>query len=169
MGAPEAMTPEAMTLEAMTVEVRHLFPAGPERVWDLLTSVERMAGLGPEHLEAHWATPGPALGAQFTGRNRRDGREWTLSCTVDVYEPPDRFGWLVGEPSEPSSWWRYELLPGTSGGTLVAQRFRLGPGFSFLRRAVEKYPDREAEFVAGRIDELTSGMRATFSAAVTLL
>lgn len=156
-------------VDTMVIEVRHDFAANITDVWNLLTDVERMAGLGPEHLHAQWSTPGPALGAQFTGRNARDGREWTLPCTVDLYEPPQRFGWVVGDPAQPSSSWRYELRPNGAGGTEVRQQFSHGPGFTFLRRAVEKYPDREVEFVSGRAEELTAGMRATLAAAAGLL
>jgi uncharacterized protein YndB with AHSA1/START domain len=155
--------------DTMVIEVQHHFPVDIERVWMLLTDIERMAGLGPENVESRWTTPGRTLGAQFTGRNVRNGREWTMPCTVDVYQPPTAFGWAAGDPGQPTAWWRYDLVPGHHGGTDVAQRFTHGPGFSYLRRAMEKYPNREAEFVQERADELAAGMRATLSAAAALL
>lgn len=157
-------------VDTMVVEVGYRFPAVIEQVFALLSDVERMAGLGPEHLEACWVGDGgPRLGAQFTGRNLREGREWTSPCTVNRYEPPARFGWVVGDPATPSSVWRYDLISGDAGGTEVLQQFRHGPGFSFLRRAVEKYPDREEAFVSGRAAELAAGMQATLSAAAAVL
>jgi catechol 2,3-dioxygenase-like lactoylglutathione lyase family enzyme len=39
-------------LSAMSVTVSRRFAANPNTVWDLLSDVEAMAGLGPEHAEA---------------------------------------------------------------------------------------------------------------------
>ena len=58
-------------LSVMKVEVSHHFNAPIEAVWALLSDVERIAGLGPEHVEAHWLGEERGLGAQFSGKNRR--------------------------------------------------------------------------------------------------
>ena len=63
----------------MVVEVTHRFQTPIAEVWALLSDVERMAGLGPEHVEAHWLEPGPRVGASFTGKNNRDGISNNLS------------------------------------------------------------------------------------------
>lgn len=65
-------------LTDMVVEVRMRLPAPRDRVFALLTDVEQMAGLGPEHSEARWTSDGPALGATFVGRNSRGGHEWDV-------------------------------------------------------------------------------------------
>ena len=127
-------------VDTMTVVVQHRMPASTERVWDLLSDVERMAGLGPENVATRWVDPGPAVGARFTGRNLREGREWTVTCLVTVCDRPSAFEWIVGGVAEPSSTWRYDLTDEGAGGTLVTHLFRHGPGFTFLRRAVEKCP-----------------------------
>jgi uncharacterized protein YndB with AHSA1/START domain len=155
-------------VDEMVVEVTQRFAAPPVRVWDLLSDVERMAGLGPEHVEAHWEDPGPALGARFSGRNVREGRDWAVGCRVVACDRPSRFGWIVGNPAEPSAEWLYELAS-DGDGTLVTQRFRHGPGFSYLRRQAEKYPDRAAQVVADRATELAANMRAALTAADALL
>lgn len=41
-------------VEDMTVDVEHHFDAPAEQVFALLTDVEPMAGLGPEHESAAW-------------------------------------------------------------------------------------------------------------------
>ena len=76
------MTPVDLT--AMAVEVAVRFNEPPETVWGLLTDVERMAGLGPEHFRARWLTPGPSVGARFEGWNRIGEREWDVTCVVTV-------------------------------------------------------------------------------------
>ena len=155
-------------VDGMVVEVRHHFDASPERVWDLLSDVERMAGLGPEHFSARWGDQARAVGARFEGSNRRDGREWTAPCQVVVCERPSRFGWLVGLPEQPSSYWTYEIRS-DGEGTSVTQRFEHGRGFTFLRRAVDKYPDRADELIAARAAELKANMTAALTGAQALL
>lgn len=155
-------------LEEMTVEVEAVLPAPPEVVFALVTDVERVAGLGPEHAAAAWRGDGRGVGAVFDGTNRRGDREWTVPCVVTAYDPPGSFGWLVGDPAQPSAWWSWELTP-VDGGTRAVHAFRHGPGFTFLRRAVERAPEREAELVAGRAADLGAGMRAVLAALPRLL
>ena len=88
------MTP--IDLTSMTVEVAVQFDSPPEGVWDLLTDVERMAGLGPEHVRARWLAPVPEVGARFEGWNRMGDREWNVICVVTACRRPECFGWNVG-------------------------------------------------------------------------
>lgn len=156
------------TLEGVAVEVRATLPGSPAQVFALLTDVERMAGLGPEHAAAAWQDERRGVGAVFTGSNVRDGRSWDVPCTVTAWEPPRAFAWLVGDPACPSATWAYDLQA-DGDGTVVTQTFRHGPGFTFLRRVVEKHPERAAEAVAFRSAELERNMRAVLAAAADLL
>jgi hypothetical protein len=94
----------------MVVEVSAGLPCPPEQAFALLSDVERMAGLGPEHLEARWVDGTRGLGARYTGRNRRGDREWEVHCEVVGYEPPRLFAWRVGDLDAPTGFWSYELL-----------------------------------------------------------
>ena len=49
-------------------------------------------------------------------------------------------------------------------GSRVRQRFTHGPGFSYLRAAAVKTPDRAAEIIAARRDGLRANMRDTLAA-----
>jgi uncharacterized protein YndB with AHSA1/START domain len=160
-------------LSAMTVEVTHRFAADIGRVWALLSDFERMAGLGPEHLAARvdgdaGGREGPAVGTTFTGRNRIGDREWEVPCHVVAVEAPTHLAWTVLDPAEPSSTWTYDLSP-DGDGTVVVQRFRHGPGFSYLRASVERHPERAEDIVRGRAEMLRSNMEATLRAAGRLL
>jgi len=77
------------------------------------------------------------------------------------------FAWVVlddsGDPARPSSSWRYRIDP-LPGGSTVRQRFTHGPGASYLRAAAANAPDRAAEIIAARRDELRANMRATLRA-----
>ncbi|MDP9434365.1 MAG: SRPBCC family protein [Actinomycetota bacterium] len=155
-------------LQDMVVEVREHLPAPQDRVFALLADVERTAGLGPEHRRARWTSDRRGVGATFAGWNERDGRTWEVPCRVVVHEPPTRFGWVVGDADSPTSSWTYRLTV-RDDGTDVVQQFRHGPGWSYLRTACERYPDRAAGFVAGRARELETNMRAVLRAAAALL
>ena len=161
--------PNQVDLSAMTVEVAVRFDAPRQAVWDLLTDVERMAGLGPEHFRARWLTPAPAVGARFQGWNRIGDRVWDVICVVTECHPPESVAWNVGEGPLASSTWSYRITPGIDGSSLVTQHFRHGPGGSGVRDAVERYPDRADEIVAGRSAALRSNMVSTLEAAAQLL
>lgn len=157
-----------MSVDGAVAQVEVVLDAPPERVFALLTDVERTGGLGPENARNVWESDARGVGAVFRGTNDRDGRVWEVPCSVVEHVPPSRFAYAVGDPARPSATWSYDLAPVT-GGTRVVQRFVHGPGMTYLRRAVEKHPDREAELVAGRLAELERGMRATLQAVGALL
>jgi hypothetical protein len=81
---------------------------------------------------------------------------------------PCAFAWVVlddsGDPARPSSSWRYLIDP-LPGGSRVRQCFTHGPGFSYLRAAAVKAPDRAAEIIAGRRASMSATLRAMKAAA----
>ena len=87
---------------------------------------------------------------------------------VTEADRPRVFAWVVlddsGESARPSSSWRYRIDPLPGGGSTVRQRFAHGPGASYLRAAAANAPDRAAEIIAARRDELRANMRATLHA-----
>jgi uncharacterized protein YndB with AHSA1/START domain len=157
-----------VNLQEVVVEVRVVLPAPREQVFALLSDVERMGGLGPENVRTQWESDEHGVGARFRGWNERDGRAWDVPCTVVEHDPPVRFAWVTGPFGDPSATWSYELAD-VDGGTQVQQRFQHGPGFTYLRRAVEKHPERAEELLAARTAELERNMRATLEAAGRLL
>jgi uncharacterized protein YndB with AHSA1/START domain len=154
-----------MDLSEMVVEVAEVVPAPPDEVFALLTDVELMAGLGPEHVGARWVGTVRGVGAAFVGVNRRQGiGTWEVRCRVVEHEPPTRFAWATGDADEPSALWSYTLRP-IEGGTQVIQRFQHGPGRSYLRLSCEKRPEKAGQYVAGRAAELEGNMRSVLRAA----
>ncbi len=167
----------ADALADMAVEVTATFDAPIDEVWALLSDVERMAGLGPEHYRAAWDTSGPAAGARFTGWNRNGDFEWDVRCVVTGCRPPQFLEWTVGTAPEHSSTWSYTLSEGpgdrSSGGsgatTIVVQRFRHGPGVSYVRMRVDRRPEDVEAIMAGRCAMLRAGMEQTLAAARRVL
>jgi uncharacterized protein YndB with AHSA1/START domain len=161
------VTPVDLTSMAVDVSVR--FDAPVEEVWNLLTDVERMAGLGPEHFRARWLTPGPAVDARFEGWNRIGDFEWDVICVVTRCSPPGFIEWNVGEGPLPSSTWSYTITSEPGGSSLVTQRFRHGPGGSGVSAAIERHPERAEDIVTGRSRALRTNMVSTLEAAAALL
>jgi uncharacterized protein YndB with AHSA1/START domain len=155
-------------LSAMKVVVSLHFNAPIEAVWALLSDVERMAGLGPEHVEAHWLSEERGVGARFSGKNRRGDDEWEVPCHVTECDRPTRFSWTVLEPDNPSSRWSYTLAAeGT--GTLVVERFEHGPNYSFTRIWAEEHPAEALSIIRERAETLRADMRATLVCAERVL
>ena len=155
----------------LTVAAEEVVAAPPELVWDLVTDVTRIGGWSPECVRAAWLgePAGPQPGARFTGHNRLpNGFEYEVTCLVTEADRPRAFAWVVlddsGDPARPSSSWRYRIDPLPGGGSTVRQRFAHGPGASYLRAAAANAPDRAAEIIAARRDELRANMRATLRA-----
>lgn len=156
-------------LADMAVEVTATFDAPIDQVWALLSDVERMAGLGPEHYAAAWVTTGPAVGAAFTGWNHNGVMEWEVRCVVTGCRPPEFIEWTVGTAPDHSSAWSYELARGPGGSTVVTQRFQHGPGFSYVRQRVDQTPDQTQAVIGGRSAMLRDGMATTLAAAARVV
>lgn len=158
------ITSRTDVLAGWQVTVRKTIARPPQDIFALLTDVERMAGLGPEHHLARWLTEFREEGARFQGFNRIGVFKWAVVCKVTVFERPRRFGWTVGDPREPSSTWTYTLET-TNGGagdaTTVTQTFEHGPGPSFVRRAVELAPAAADNIITARTHQLRRNMSAT--------
>lgn len=156
-------------LDSMAVEVTATFDAPIEAVWSILSDVERMAGLGPEHYAARWDTPGPATGARFTGRNRIGDFDWEVPCLVTACRPPEFIEWTVGTAPDHSSTWSYQLRRMPGNGTTVVQRFEHGPGFSYVRQRIDADPRGAASIIERRSATLRANMETTLAAVAPLL
>jgi hypothetical protein len=152
----------------MWVEVADNFDQPIETVWALVSDVERMAGLGPEHVEASWVGDERGLGAHFIGKNCRGDMTWEVPCWVTEWEDPRRFAWTVLEPENPSSRWSYTLAP-KGAGTLVVQRFEHGPNYSFTRLWAEERPQEAETIIRERSVVREADMKATLVNAAHLL
>ncbi|MCU1593076.1 MAG: putative cyclase/dehydrase [Frankiales bacterium] len=155
-----------MDLTSVGVEVEHHFDAPVEDVFALLTDVERMAGLGPEHERAQWLDEART---RFRGWNRLGERTWEVVCPVITFEPPTAFAFVVGDdPAHPSSTWSYTLTA-EGPGTLVRQRFQHGPGESGLSHAVRHDPDHAQAIIDRRLEQHANNMIVVLRAAEALL
>ncbi|GII79201.1 hypothetical protein Sru01_41830 [Sphaerisporangium rufum] len=153
------------------VEVEATLDLPPERVWELVTDVARVPEWSPECWKTEWldgADGGVRAGRRFAGSNRRQDREWTVTCLVTEADAPRAFGWSVldraEDPERPSSRWRYELAPAGPGRTLVRHSFVHGPGESGLREMMRANREIAAIILEVRLGELRRHMTDTLQA-----
>jgi uncharacterized protein YndB with AHSA1/START domain len=143
---------------AVTAEI--YIEAPPERVWELASDIFLMPRLSSELQEVAWldGVTGPAVGHRFTGRSAHPAMgEWETVSTVTECDPPRRFAWAVGDPGHPSATWRFTLRP-DGAGTLLEQRYQMGPARSGLNIAIDAMPDKEQKIVFVRLREHEKAM-----------
>ena len=143
-------------------------PIPCERMWDLITAVDRIGEWSPEAIGGTWddGAQGPVPGARFISRNRfADAFVSTVTCVVIEAERPSTFAWTVLDDSGlVGSTWRYELREGGEpGSTLVYHWFTHGPGITGARVAAEADP----QALNSRLVMLCRNMTTTIDAMVT--
>jgi uncharacterized protein YndB with AHSA1/START domain len=155
-----------------TVDVMTEVDLTPERVWALVTAVDRIGEWSPECVGAQWLTDGrvPRVGARFEGLNRFGGVfESTSICVVIEADRPRSFAWAVLDDrldiDTPGSLWRYDIARAAGAGrTFVRHEFVHGPGLTGVREPAERDPARAAEIMTARLDELGRNMERTIGA-----
>lgn len=131
-----------------TVEVSTLIDAPVEAVWPLVSDINISSEFQDEFQRAEWLDD-VGLGARFRGYNERRDAQWDTTCHVIAYEEYSVFGWAVEDPNDPVATWTFSLEPDAEGTRLTYTRV-VGTAPSGLSSAIEKYPDREEEFIARR-------------------
>jgi hypothetical protein len=140
-----------------------LVDAPPGVVWPLVCDISLPARFSDEFLGAAWLddADAPRVGARFIGRNRHAAiGDWETECTVVELEPLRAFGYVVGDPAEPSSQWLYTLSP-EGRFTRLELRMRMGPARSGINRAIDAMPDKETRILRRRLGELRANIEAT--------
>ncbi|GAA5192312.1 hypothetical protein GCM10023322_51650 [Rugosimonospora acidiphila] len=140
-------------------------PVSRERMWELITAVERIGEWSPETIGGSWDEPArvPAAGTRFTAHNRfPDGQIGTVTCVITEARPPSAFAWTVLDAGGlVGSAWRYELREGVEPGTtLVYHSFTHGPGMTGARTRAEADPQE----LGTRLVTLCRNMTTTIGA-----
>jgi uncharacterized protein YndB with AHSA1/START domain len=99
-------------------EVSTHVDAPPERVWAIVTDIERMGEWSPECTGGKWlrGATGPAVGATFRGTNKRGLLRWFTHCKVAEADQPRHFAFDVRENG---ARWGYRFEPDAGGTTLT--------------------------------------------------
>ena len=126
--------------------------ASPAVVYALITDLSRMAEWSPECVGIDGLSDSvAAVGSTFTGRNARDGNEWTTDCRVLAAKADEKFSFFAGD-DETGTTWTFSLAP-TATGT------RLTESFDSLRL---RHPEW-VEMLSGRAEQLVDDMQITLA------
>ncbi|MBT1184019.1 SRPBCC family protein [Streptomyces sp. CJ_13] len=94
-------------------------------VYELISNVSTISRWSPNATDAAYDPgAGPRAGAWFSGRNRKDGREWTTRSQVVRADPAIAFGFVVGGTENGIVHWGWTLQP-QGRGTIVQQSWQL--------------------------------------------
>ena len=103
------------------VSVVREITAPVDRVWSLVTDLPRMGEWSPENQGGEWlnGASGPAVGAEFKGRNKNGKKAWSTKVKVVEFDAPRKFVFalMVGK----KSWcdWVYEVEPTATGSRVT--------------------------------------------------
>ncbi len=148
-----------------STEAELVIAAPPAVVWPVVCDIAMPARFSSEFQGGEWldGTTGPALGAQFRGRNFHQAvGTWETVSTIAEFEPERLFGWAVGDPAVPAARWRFSLQPEGSG-TRLRQWMQIGPGESGISALIAQMPDKESRILHRRLREHHANMVATLA------
>jgi uncharacterized protein YndB with AHSA1/START domain len=88
----------------------------PQKVYELISDVTRMAQWSPESAGGQWLTGEPGtVGSTFRGDNRRPWMKWSTICTVIAADPGKRFAFTVQASGRPVATWEFDIAPRAVG------------------------------------------------------
>lgn len=102
--------------------------APPERVWQLVTDLPRMASWSPEVAKTIVRGGPVGLGTKTLNINRRGFRVWPTRAKVIRFEPHTEFAFRI---KDNKTIWSFSLAP-TAAGTQVTQRREAPDGLTLI-------------------------------------
>ncbi|MFI2350718.1 SRPBCC family protein [Streptomyces sp. NPDC019443] len=112
-------------LDASGFARRGWVDATPARVYDLVSDVSAIGRWSPNATDVTFDQgAGPWVGAWSSGRNRKDGREWTTRSQVVRADPGGAFTFVVGGAEDGIVQWSWTFHP-QGRGTVVEQSWQL--------------------------------------------
>ncbi|MGB8405980.1 MAG: SRPBCC domain-containing protein [Mycobacterium sp.] len=116
--------PRRGRLHTQTASIR--ITAAPERVWELITTVDAVCLWYDTWDTVQNDTTDPRLrvGSSFHLTRRRRGRAVTARCQVTDLTAPSRLCWEQSAPHTPTTTVEFLLIPGTETGTTELRHTR---------------------------------------------
>ena len=144
--------------------------AAPADVFALVSDITRTGEWSPQCYRIEWdedADPQPpAVGATFTGHNRKPGREWTTVSEVLTWEKDREFSWRV---ISSNTVWGYRLEPVNrrDDATVLTEFTEFTPdGETFF---VQKYGEDALIEEAVRKEDAVDGITETLQSIKAIL
>jgi uncharacterized protein YndB with AHSA1/START domain len=107
---------------AQSGQVQLHVDAPAERVWALLSNLERMGGWSPECYRVEWegGARSPAVpGARFRGWNRYNRLKWSVACQVKTAVPGKELSFSTLLRGREAVTWSYRIEPANGGADPV--------------------------------------------------
>ncbi|NGY63189.1 SRPBCC family protein [Lentzea sp. NEAU-D13] len=112
-------------LHDFTFTRRAWVDATPADLYRLVSDVSSISRWSPNASDIVFDEgSGPEIGAWFSGRNRRDGKEWTTRSQVVKAEPGAAFAFVVGGAENGIVEWSWTFRP-QGRGSVAEQSWRL--------------------------------------------
>ena len=145
---------KAGTQAQATIEV----DASPTVLYDLVSDVRRMGEWSPECRRAEWlgGAIGPAVGAEFKGRNSHGVARWSTKSRVVTADPGAEFAFVTGHLGRDMTRWSYRFDT-LASGTHVTESFEMLRDLPWYFRL----GDRLLMGVKDRKGDLETNMRET--------
>ncbi|WP_254395151.1 SRPBCC family protein [Streptomyces sp. AC512_CC834] len=139
---------ETMKAAGFSFTRRAWADAAPARVYGLVSDVSAIHRWSPNATDVAFDQDGgPRVGAWFSGRNHRDGRQWTTRSQITRADPGTAFAFVVGGADDGIVRWSWTFRP-QGRGTLVQQSWqllRLDPVLGTTRSDLEALRDYMAD------------------------
>jgi hypothetical protein len=156
---------DAVTATDLTFTRRAWINAGPGDLYDLISDVSRIGDWSPNADAVHYdQDAGPWVGAWFSGRNRKGGKEWTTRSQIVAAEPGRRFAFTVGGAQDGIIQWEW-LFTAQGTGTTVQQSWRVlryDPVLGDTRSDVEALRDFMADSAESTLINLAARIGERF-------
>lgn len=133
--------------------------APAERVWALVTDLERMGEWSPENTGGAWVrgSNGPGPGSRFKGTNRNGKKRWSTEVRVVTFEAPRSFEFDVSALGLAVARWGYDIEP-------VGDRCRVTETWADRRGWLVRTLGGPVSGVAERAEHNREGMERTLAA-----
>ena len=135
--------------------------ASPAVLYDMVSDVTRMGEWSPENVGCRWigGATGPAVGAQFKGKNQRGWRRWSTVNEVVEAQPGQAFAFRTSSFGLLVALWRYQFDGDDAKGTCTVTE-----SWSDERGILITVGGRLATGVADRTSHNRAGMEQTLAA-----
>ncbi|MER6196492.1 SRPBCC family protein [Streptomyces sp. NPDC001586] len=116
---------EVLDASDFTFTRRAWVDAAPARVYDLVSDVSAIGRWSPNASDVTFDQgAGPRVGAWFSGRNHKDGRQWTTRSQVVRADPGAAFAFVVGGAEDGIVQWSW-TCHARGRGSVVEQSWQL--------------------------------------------
>lgn len=144
--------------------------ATPERVFALVTSLDRYGEWSTENTGGYWrkgadGNPGTGkLGDQWVGINRRGETEWKAPVEIIEIDPPSCFAFVTGGMEHNIALWKYQL-EATATGTKLTEYYELRNPFPGMTEGGDAAVEERMETNRQSIRATLQGMKAAAEAS----